>query len=333
MLSNSLPEVAIIGLANVGKSTLFNRLVGSFDAIVSKQPGTTVDRNEGLVRWGKNEFIVADTAGLDKIDLPIDEQINQAIAEADVVLLLTAPGESQSQTRQRIGKKPFVAAVNKIDDFSRADGKKFLVDGVIPISALHGKNINTLLDAIVAKLPAQNALVAQTSQIAQSAQTKIAIVGRPNVGKSTLLNRLVGYNRALVSPIAGTTRDTVEALWRNVVLLDTAGLRRPNKIKPGIQRQAAAKALLAIKNAKIVIVVADSTEGLTHQDLKIIRACRNQKKPVILAINKIDLRVPDQTNLARFKFLKDLPSVAISAQNGANIMLLVQMVEKLTQNF
>lgn len=322
MFSKNLPKVAIIGLPNTGKSSLFNRLVGINEAIVSPIPGTTVDRNEGKVRWNGFEFVVVDTAGLGKIDLPVDLQIDQAISEARLIILVTTLNLPQHEIRKKLGDKPHIVVVNKIDDFSKAPDMK----NTINISALHGKNINTLLDEIIKQL---SKVVRLTSQVESAKwQPKIAIVGRPNVGKSTLLNYLIGENRSIVAQSPGTTRDRLKAAWENAVLVDTAGIRRKSHITGTIERQAALKTLLSIRDAKIVLVLIDSTEGLTQQDLKIIRAAINQHKKVIVVFNKADLAPPQIT---RFRFIEKLPTIAISARDGTNVETLIEMMRTLIQ--
>lgn len=314
------PKVAIIGRPNVGKSTLFNRLIGQKEAITSPIPGTTVDRKEAQVSWGGRDFVLIDTAGIGKNDLPIEKQIDQAIKEADVVLLVVTKDSPQFDVRKKLKNKQGVVAINKIDSFD----EDFDYGSTIPISAAHGKNINTLLDAIVSKLPIF------TSDVEKEIENyRIAIVGRPNVGKSTLLNKLVGFERSVVSDQPGTTRDRVEAKWKEAILVDTAGIRRPTKIAKGIEQQAVARALRSIAEANIVLIVVDASEGLTQQDLKIARAAINQHKKVILVFNKSDLGPP---NYGRFNFLQKLPAVAISAKQNINIDTLVKLVESLSQN-
>lgn len=322
-MSSKLSKVAIVGLPNVGKSTLFNRLIGRQEAIVNNIPGTTVDRNEGVVEWDGRTFIIFDTAGLEQKDLPIEQQIEQAINEADVVVVVSTGAQGQSDIRKRLGAKPMILVINKIDDFNKPVQLK---DG-IPISALHGKNINSLLDAIVSHLPQVTSL---TSEVNLVTALKIAIVGRPNVGKSTLLNRLLGFERAVVSDIPGTTRDRLETAWKQAILVDTAGIRRQARVNKGIEQQAVARALRAIKESQIVLLLIDTPEGVTQQDIKIARAAINQHKKIIIVYNKADLAKP---SYGRFTFLEKIPAVSISATKGTNVETLITMLDELIQNF
>lgn len=319
--SNPVVRIAIIGLPNVGKSTLFNRLIGRQQAIVNRIPGTTVDRLEARVTWQGREFVVVDTAGVGARDFSIERQIDQAIAQADLVVLVTTADLPQHEVRRRLKDKPLIVVLNKVDDFAHFQPVK----NAIAISALHGKNINALLDEIISNL------TGTTPGVAPEILTpKIAIVGRPNVGKSTLLNKLLGFERAIVAPTPGTTRDAVVAAWQSAILVDTAGLRRKSRLKPGVETQAVTRALDSIKNADIVLVVIDSVEGVTQQDVKIIRTAHRQAKDVILVFNKIDLAKP---RLDRFPFLAQFPAVAICAQQGTNLTELAGLLQARVQNF
>jgi GTP-binding protein len=302
------PIVAIVGRPNVGKSTLFNKLVGERRAIVEDLPGTTRDRLYGPTEWSGHNFIVVDTAGI----LPGEEndvnasmaqivrgtraQAQLAIDEADVIVMLvdvvegiTAADEEVAELLRRTDK-PVVVAANKADSLRRAqDAVEFYNLGLgdpIPVSAYHGTGTGDLLDAIVAELP--EPVEADEEEYA----VKIAIVGRPNVGKSSLLNKLLGFERVVVSDIPGTTRDTIDTVveyaGNRILLIDTAGVRRSGKIERGIEKYSVLRALRAIERADVALLLIDATEGVTAQDAHVAGMVLEAHKGIAVLVNKWD---------------------------------------------
>lgn len=300
--------VAIVGRPNVGKSTLFNRLIEERLAIVSETAGTTRDRLYGDVEFGGREFLVVDTGGLslnERADLPgtpsamlagVREQAQIAIAEADAIVFVVdveqgpSPDDFEIARILRQTAKPVYLVVNKVDNETRRlEAVEFFQLGLgdpRPISALHGVGVGDLLDEIVAKLP-------EEKPAERSALPHLAIVGRPNVGKSSLLNALLGEERALVSEIAGTTRDALdmEIRWdgKPVVLIDTAGLRKRGHIDLGIEKYSSLRALRAIERADVALLVVDATEGILAQDQHVAHYVLEQGKGVVIVVNKWDL--------------------------------------------
>jgi GTP-binding protein len=302
------PIVAIVGRPNVGKSTLFNKLVGERRAIVEDLPGTTRDRLYATAEWSGHNFILVDTAGI----LPGEEhdvnasmaqivrgtraQAQLAIEEADVIVFMvdvkegiTAADEEVAEILRR-ADKPVVLGANKADSMSRVQNAvEFYNLGLgdpIAVSAYHGTGTGDLLDAIVAELPER--VEAEEDDYT----VKIAIVGRPNVGKSSLLNRLLGYERVVVSDIPGTTRDTidtvVEYLGNKILLIDTAGIRRSGKVERGIEKYSVLRALRAVERADVTLLVIDATEGITAQDAHVAGMVLDENKGIAVLVNKWD---------------------------------------------
>ncbi len=350
------PIVALVGRPNVGKSTLFNRLVGERLAVVHEAPGTTRDRLQADSEWNGITFTVVDTGGIETLEGPrqavhgatplvsvgpdeilrqVRAQAEMAIAEADAVILvtdaaagLTAADEDVADILRRSRKPVFVAA-NKADSPSRrlaaVDFYALGLDSVYPISALHGTGIGDLLDAVVASFPPQAEEEEETEAV------KIAIVGRPNVGKSALLNRLLGHERAIVSPIPGTTRDAIDTVmnWegRPVILIDTAGIRRRGRIERGVEQYSVLRALRAIQRADVALLLIDATEGVTAQDAHIAGFILDEAKSVVVLVNKWDLKKKDPRTMDEFgqhvrlelKFLDYVPVLFISAKTGQRV--------------
>jgi GTP-binding protein len=295
------PIVALVGRPNVGKSALFNRLVGERLAIVQDQPGTTRDRLYAQAEWTGREFTVVDTGGLmaaptDDIAVQVQAQAELAIREADVIVFLTdvlaglTPGDWEVADVLRRSAKPVVLAVNKADNAERRlAANEFYALGIEPlfaISALHGTGTGDLLDAIVAAFPPQ-------PEEEPTERVGIAIVGHPNVGKSSLLNAIVGQERAIVSAAAGTTRDAIDTqlVWRDqeVTLIDTAGIRRRGAIEAGVEKYSVLRALRAINRADVAILVLDASAGVTAQDAHIAGYILEEDKSVVVVVNKWDL--------------------------------------------
>jgi GTP-binding protein len=345
------PIVALVGRPNVGKSTLFNRLVGERRAIVEDEPGTTRDRLYGTAEWTNRPFILVDTGGLDvaatekapqKGHQPdalgassrdfareIRQQAEVAIAEADVVVFLvdakdgvTAADRDVADILRRSGR-PVVLAANKADNEARRQAAleffELSLGTVYPISALHGTGTGDLLDAIVAQIP-------EVAEEAPSDSVRIAIVGRPNVGKSSLLNALLQVDRSIVSPIPGTTRDAIdmELTWegQKITLIDTAGIRRRGRVDVGIEKYSVLRALGAIERSDVVLLVVDATAGITAQDTHVAGFILEEFKSVAVIVNKWDAVADKDSNTIvaftanlreKLKFLDYVPVLFISA--------------------
>lgn len=335
------PIVAIVGRPNVGKSALFNRLVGGRVAIVEDLPGTTRDRIYGDSDWRDREFTLVDTGGLEPapptvLARLIGEQVEAAIAEADVIVFLVDAREGitsadlQVADLVRRASKPVIVAANKADNLARTwDAVEFYELGlgeVVPISALQGIGTGDLLDAIVDRLPPP--AVTEEERVADVA---IAIVGRPNVGKSSLLNKILGYERTLVSEMPGTTRDAIDTVIQHgdqsILLIDTAGIRRRGRIIPGVEKYSVLRALRAIDRSDVVLLLIDAVEGITAQDAHLAGYVVDNGKGLVVAVNKWDLvkktsrTMTDYTAVIRedLKFFPDVPVVYISAKTGLGV--------------
>lgn len=335
----SKPIVAIVGRPNVGKSTLFNRLVGKRLAITHEVPGTTRDRLYAEAEWGGVSFILVDTGGLDLVsddDLmaQVRAQAQIAIAEADVILFLvdvkdglTAGDEEVAQVLRRTAK-PVLLAVNKADNQARREAAvEFYALGLgdlTPISALHGTGTGDLLDQIVAAFPAEE-------EEEELEAVKIAIVGRPNVGKSSLLNKLLGQERSIVHETPGTTRDAIDTQmeWAgvSVVLIDTAGIRRKGRIQRGVEKYSVLRALRAIDRADVVLLLIDALDGVTAQDAHIAGYILEEAKSVVVVVNKWDLVEKDAYTMQAYvdhvyavlRFLDYVPVLFVSALTGQRV--------------
>ncbi len=341
------PIVAIVGRPNVGKSSLFNRLIGERRAIVEDMPGTTRDRVYGTSNWGGVEFTVVDTAGLlgedeaaagagtlAEILKDTREQVQSAINEADVILFVTDvkigvnAGDHEFADMLRRTDKPTILVVNKADSLHRReDSVEFYNLGLgdpYPISAYHGSGTGDLLDRLVESLP-------ESEEEPETEGPRIAIAGRPNVGKSRLLNAILGQERAIVSDMPGTTRDSLDTVieWEGepVTLIDTAGIRRRGRIDPGIERFSVLRSMRSIERADICLFLMDATEGFTAQDLHIAGFIDEQKKGCVIVVNKWDLiekesgTMEDYRAKAReaFDFMPYAPIVFASAKFGQRV--------------
>ncbi len=351
--------VAIVGRPNVGKSTLFNRLIGKKKAVVDDRPGITVDRLYGEVQWRKTKFSVVDTAGLSTLydSSPTETITNQvmfAIDEAAVIILVT-DGKAGLQEEDkyivdllRKSGKPFFVAVNKIDNPKKsqellADFYALGTDRIYPISALHGTGIDDLLDDVVDTLPPPSPKPDESSD---DGIIKVTIVGRPNVGKSTMLNKILGFPRVHVSPQPGTTRDPVEVLFdrggRRFCFIDTAGVRRKGRIKERLEKIFVSKALESVELCDIAILLIDAQEGPTDQDLHIGGYIHKLGKGCIIGINKWDI-VSDRPQKEikniltetkeRFKFLSYAPIIPCSALTGKNINRFFTAIENVYRQY
>jgi GTP-binding protein len=339
------PIVAIVGRPNVGKSTLFNRLVGERRAIVEDEPGTTRDRVYGTTDWGGVEFTLVDTGGL-QADREIEastvaqiahhtrEQAHLAIGEADVIVFMVdvksgvTAGDYEVADLLRRADKPTILVANKADSASRRDAAlEFYELGLgdpMPVSSYHGSGTGDLLDRIVEALPE----VEEEEEVQGPA---VAIVGRPNVGKSRLLNALLGQERSIVSDIPGTTRDSLDTVltWAGqpITLIDTAGIRRRGRVDRGIEQYSVLRSMRAIDRADVVLLVIDATEGFTAQDLHIAGYIEEQKKGVVVVVNKWDLIEKDSSTMEEYReqarrqlnFMPYAPLVFVSAKFGQRV--------------
>lgn len=345
----SKPIVAIVGRPNVGKSTLFNIFVNSRISIVEDTPGVTRDRLYADAEWLDNEFMMVDTGGIelmnnDKIAVSIREQAQIAIAEADVIVFVcdarsgitTEDAEVAKLLRQ--SKKQVVLAINKADtpkqEIEIYDFYNLGIGEPIPISAANHINLGDLLDAIVAKFP-----VDASSGEAEEDVIKVAIIGRPNVGKSSIFNTLVGETRSIVSDIAGTTRDAIDTPvttdGQNFLFIDTAGMRRKGKIDEPIERYSIIRALRAVDRSDVVLIVINAIEGVTEQDKKIAGYAHEAGKGIVLVVNKWDLYEKDNTSTLRFTemlrqeliFMQYVPVVYVSALTQQRIHRLPEVIK------
>ncbi len=338
--------VVIVGRPNVGKSTLFNRLVGRKEAIVHDLSGVTRDRNYGEVEWAGKEFQLIDTGGYvpnspDLFETAIREQVQIAITEADAVLFLVDVKAGLTSFDIEIGRilrssnKKFFLIVNKVDSEKLEPGAAEFyslgVDKVYDISAVAGRKIGDLLDDITADMPLVN------EEEDDSSKLKIAVVGRPNVGKSSLTNALLGEDRSIVTNIPGTTRDSIDSILKyygqEITLIDTAGLRKKKKVEENIEFFSTIRTLRAIAECEVVIILVDAQTGIEKQDQKIIDEAVNRRKSIILAVNKWDLIEKDTNTARQFEVaIKEkmgsidyIPIVFISALTKQRIYKLIDM--------
>jgi GTP-binding protein len=345
----SKPIVAIVGRPNVGKSTLFNVLAGSRIAIIEDTPGVTRDRIYADVEWSGRSFTLIDTGGIepdakDIILSQMREQAQIAIDTADVILFLTdfhqglVDADAKVADMLRRSHKSVLLVVNKVDNFVKDEAGvyEFYNLGIgdpHPISAANRTGIGDLLDEVLKDLPQ-----AQPGEM-EDDRPKVAIVGKPNVGKSSLINALLGENRLIVSDIAGTTRDAVDAVvkhnGREYVFIDTAGLRRKNKIKEDLEHYMIVRAVTAVERADIAVLVIDAKEGVTEQDAKIAGIAHERGKGIIVAVNKWDAIEKDNSSVKKFtdrirntlSFMPYADIMFISAKTGQRIQKLYDEID------
>ena len=350
------PLVAIVGRPNVGKSTLFNRLIGERKSIVEDIPGVTRDRIYADSDWDGREFSLIDTGGFDpegKDEYPslIKEQIEIAIEEADLIVFLldgqegVMPHDEDVIRLLRRVTKPVIFAVNKIDhqkhEHGAVDFHSLGIDKYIPISALQGRNINELLDSIVAELPTKEG----EFQEEREGVVKVAVLGKPNAGKSTLINRFLGEERLITSPEPGTTRDTIDTYiereGNTYLFIDTAGIRRKSKISYSVEKHSVFRAVRAMERADIALLVIDGEEGPTHQDARLARLIADKGRGCVVLLNKWDL-VPEEVSQTPDieGILKDsliavdyAPVLIISALTGRGTEKIFKTIDKVYKNF
>jgi len=346
--------VAIVGRPNVGKSTLFNRLVGRRLALVDDRPGVTRDRREGEARLGDIEFTVIDTAGLEEsaaesLSGRMRAQTETAIAQADAIFFMIdaragpLPADRAFAELTRKSGKPTVLIANKSEGTAGTAGRleayALGLGEPIPISAEHNEGLSDLYDALRAALPAETAAAAQAAAEPSAAHAiRVAIVGRPNAGKSTLVNRLVGEERLLTSPEAGTTRDAiaVDLDWqdRKFKLYDTAGLRRRSRIDEKLEKLSVADALNAVRFAEVVVVLLDVASAFEEQDQRIADLAEQEGRAIVIAVNKWDLKEKKVGAISKLREqaedklrqLKGIPLVAVSGLTGEGLDRLMQAI-------
>jgi GTP-binding protein len=344
--------VAIVGRPNVGKSTLFNRLTESREAIVDEVSGVTRDRNYGKANWNGVDFSVIDTGGFvqnseDIFEEEINKQVLLAIEEADVILFMTDVtcgihelDETVSNMLRRVNKKVLLV-VNKVDNGERLiEANEFYALGLgdyFPLSSMNGSGTGELLDAVVKCLP-------EVQNEDEPDIPRIAIVGRPNVGKSSLVNALLGEERNIVTPIAGTTRDSIFTRYNkfnhDFLLVDTAGLRKKGKVSEDIEFYSVMRAVRTIENSDICLLLLDATRGMEAQDMNILSLIQNNSKGMIVLVNKWDLVEKDTKSTIRFEQdirektapYTDYPILFISATNKQRIHKILELVQKVHEN-
>ncbi len=350
----SRPIVAIVGRPNVGKSTLFNALAGEKISIVKDTPGVTRDRIYADVSWLNYNFTMVDTGGIepDTGDLILShmrEQAEIAIATADVILFLVdvrqglVDADHKVADMLRRSKKPIVLAVNKVDNFDKfmLDVYEFYNLGLgepIPISGSSKLGLGDMLDAVTSHFPET------ATEEEEDDRPRIAVVGKPNAGKSSLINKILGENRVIVSDIAGTTRDAIDTeVVRNgkeYIFIDTAGLRRKNKIKEDIERYSIIRTVSAVEKADVVVLMIDATEGVTEQDAKIAGVAHERGKGMIIAVNKWDLVEKDDKTIYKFtnevreklSFMPYAEIVFISAKTGQRVHKVFETIDAVIEN-
>jgi GTP-binding protein len=351
------PVLAIVGRPNVGKSTLFNKLLGERKAIVDDSPGVTRDRNYGEAEWAGRKFQLIDTGGLDTdaeggLKESIQKQSRLALREADVILFLfDGKGGLNPLDREAVGllrkeDKPVLFAVNKLDSRQRADNLyEFYALGIGPlfsISAEHGLGISELMDEVVQQFPNAEESDVKTEE---KAPLRISVVGRPNVGKSTLINRLLGFERSVVDSTPGTTRDALDTPFKlegePCVLVDTAGIRRKARINDRLERFSVSHSLRSVDRGDLIIHILDGVEGVTDQDAQILSYACQRGKALLLAVNKWDLVSKNGADVESYReevyhqlsFLDFVPVIFISAATGYGVRRMLEMAGGVLQAY
>ena len=349
------PVVAIVGRPNVGKSTLFNKIVGSRISIVDDTPGVTRDRIYMEAEWCGHEFLLIDTGGIehgdDVIVSGMRRQAELAISQADVLLLMTnvhdglvAADAEVASMLQKSGK-PVLLVVNKVDNIGNppAELYEFYNLGLgdpMPVSSIHGLGVGDLLDEVVARFPSVDA-----NDDAEDDTIKVALVGKPNVGKSSLINKILGEDRVIVSNVAGTTRDAIDALvhknGQDYTFIDTAGMRKRSRVEEGVEHYSVIRSLGAVDRSDVCVIMIDAQEGVTEQDTKIAGYAQEQGKACVIAVNKWDLVEKDGKTMDQFRkkvaeglsFMLYAPVVFISAVTGQRLDRLFELIQFVrTQN-
>ena len=338
-----LPLVAVVGRPNVGKSTLFNRIVGRREAIVEEKPGVTRDRKEVVAEWQAREFRLVDTGGWmpggDSLDEKVSKQSEKAILEADVVLFvvdvtvgITEEDSRVAQILRRNGR-PVLLVANKVDDTNRESAIWDLlglgVGNPFPVSALHGRGTGDLLESLMLEFPPEPEIVVDEDEVEADKIFSVSIVGRPNVGKSTLFNRLIGDERSVVHDMPGTTRDAVDTIVETedgpIRFVDTAGMRRRSKVDESTEYSSLVRALQAIDRSDVAMLVIDATVGVTAQDQRLAERIDAAGCPVVVLLNKWELLDADARDdvgyqiSQRLHFIGESPVLKISALSGKGV--------------
>ena len=345
MKESGIPVVALLGRPNVGKSALFNRIVGRDTAIVSDEAGTTRDRHFARADWNGRAFWLVDTGGVaddpkQPMDIEIRRQVGQAMGEADLLLFIVDaitgvhPSDAHVAELLRTSGKPWILVANKVDNPRSADYYEFYSLGLgdpVPVSANNGMGSGDLLDVIVQHLPPVT--------VEESQALSVAVIGRPNVGKSSFVNRLLGEERLVVSEVAGTTRDAIDTPMRyhgrELIFIDTAGLRRQSRVEEGIEFYSALRTRRAIERAEICLLLVEPIEGeLQNQDLKIAALAWEAGRGLIVVVNKWDLAERDDKATARFEkkarekapYLNFVPFLFASAKTGLRVNRVLDLI-------
>ncbi len=347
----SQPVVAIVGRPNVGKSTLFNRLSGSRNAIVRNEPGVTRDRIYASCYWQDKSYSLIDTGGLDlftheQLGYQVREQAEIALEESQAIILMLDAREGLTPLDKEIVRqlwkrgKPLVVAVNKVDSPQNqpllSDFYSLGLPRLFPVSAEHGLGVGEVLDEVFKLLPPAE----EEPEVPDQKAIRVAVVGRPNVGKSTLINCLLGEERILVSEVAGTTRDaidtTVELNGNKYILIDTAGIRKKARVKKVLEKYSVIKALKAIECSDVVLVLMEASQGVSEQDVKIASYADRAGKAAIIVMNKWDLAPKDGSTMRqytqlikeRLKSMNYAPIIFVSAQTGQRVLKILTLVSK-----
>ncbi|UCD72200.1 MAG: ribosome biogenesis GTPase Der [Syntrophobacterales bacterium] len=348
------PVVAIVGRPNVGKSTLFNRIMGLKKAIVEDQPGVTRDRNYADIEWDDKSFSLIDTGGFEPISrerifMQMKEQCQLAIEEADLILFLMdgkdglTPSDKEIASILRREAKPVLYIVNKIDG-PKHEEKAFEfygigAEGIFSISAQHNYGVDDLMTEVLKGLPPSD------EGKVEEEVTRVAVVGRPNVGKSSLINRILGYNRVIVNESPGTTRDAIDTFMemegRRYLLIDTAGIRRKKKISLRLEKYSIVEALRSIDRCDVALFLIDPREGVTEQDTKIAGFTHEKGKGCVIVVNKWDLIEKDGHTAAEYtlhikeelKFLHYAPIIFISSLTGKRVIDTIHMVDQVAEEY
>ncbi|MBV0941023.1 ribosome biogenesis GTPase Der [Listeria monocytogenes] len=346
------PVVAIVGRPNVGKSTIFNRIVGERVSIVEDVPGVTRDRIYNSAEWLGKEFNIIDTGGIDLSDEPFLEQIRAqaeiAIDEADVIIFITNGREGVTDADEQVAKilyrsnKPIVLAINKVDNpemrdqiydfYSLGFGEPY------PISGSHGLGLGDMLDAVRAHFPKEE------EEEYPDDTVKFSLIGRPNVGKSSILNALLGEDRVIVSDIAGTTRDAIDTTYtfdgQDYVMIDTAGMRKRGKVYESTEKYSVLRAMRAIERSEVVLVVINAEEGIREQDKRIAGYAHDAGRAIIIVVNKWDAINKDEKTInvwtedirEQFQFLSYAPIVFVSAKTKQRLNNLFPLINQVSDN-